>query len=568
MLEAALSGDSGDVEDVSDFPERHLVRPSRWITTRVLAVVATSVMLTVILGHGCAGQLHEMVAGVESFAGIWPSQLWAASPHDNDGFCLAGPGPSTCTMEHNPQNAKMIKVSLFGNSYSGFYFWADYSLKHVIEGVQPSEWSVAGLTEEEIGFKVSMHTAFNSGLAHHVDNFRRIIFAEDPDYVVLQDGSLIPMGWKGGMAEDGSTFKASPQARRTAKAMQYTYGKVIWEWASKHKANNGRKCVVFLVASWARPEEAFFRADTGQDAELEGEVSGSWAYKNYEVYREGVTPELNATRYMNVHHEGEMLQATLEGLGIYRERIFKGAAAKAGRVDSPEFRQDCPFEVSIVPVGVAFHDVRTRVEDVFRAKPVPDYWWPTVNRSSYVHFRPDEVHRQVTQSERKTWFGAGETDLLFSDRTKDMPWFGHPSPAGMFMYGIMVKRTILAVMQGRDGVKDGVSMGQQVQLKFDSGMARNINNLLIEEANHFDIEAFNKEWVMRGARICDEAPWVCPGGGVHALLEATTTLTKTTKTAATAYHDPVQLAEVVPVSLGSTSQPTLGGGTASFRKSS
>lgn len=439
-----------------------------------------------------------------------PTQKWA-DPRDAGGFCKAKTDPTVCTLRRTVANSEKVTVSLFGNSYSGYYCWTDYGLKDVLESVPHDPATAGDLTQHELHPKFSMHTLFNSGLQHHVDTFRRILLEEDPDHVVLQDGSLIAMGCKGGKRKDGTLFKVSPQVRVTTEAMQSVFGPAIFEWSSRHVIKNGVKPIVFLVTAWARPEEAFFRAQVGQAAELEGIVEGNWAMKNYEVYPEGVTPSLKSQNFIGVHGESEMLRATLEGLGIYRERLFKGAASEAGQQDGPEFRSSAPFEVAIAPVGVAFHDIRSKVENIFNVRPVPDLWWHTVNTS---RMELPGQRKTPTESERKLWPGASERNFLYTQNPQDMPWFGHPTPSGIYLYGTMLKRTILTALQGKNGRHFG-----DLRLAPDSGMYQNINNLLLDEVNAINLEEFNRLWRIRGARACSEKGVICPGGGVSQQTE-------------------------------------------------
>lgn len=429
---------------------------------------------------------------------------------DSEGLCKSSMAGQECTLWRTPANDQAVRVSVFGNSYTGYYCWTNYGLKDVLEDVMGDKATASELSKQELHPRFSFHTYFNAGLRHQKKTFPRILLAEDPDYVFLQDGSLVPMGVKGVTGKHGR--ETTLQTRNTANALRWSFGSAIWDWASGRNQTNGRKPIVFLIASWARPEEAFAKA-RHHGSEMAGILKKKkygFAQRNYEVYRKGVKPSLTSHHYVNVHHEGDMLEATLDGLGVYRECIFKGAAHRAGRTDGPEFRREAPFEVAIAPVGVSFYDIRTKVEDIFKRHHVPDRWWHDLRKSTLTELQSN--HEKVpTQAERMQWPGSKERNFLITSIPSHQPWFGHPTPLGTYLYGAVLKRVLLSGIQGKDGRHFG-----DVKLVPPTGNVRHakLKRFLIEEVNAFDFQKLDRIWRVRGAKVCDQKPSVCQGGGV------------------------------------------------------
>jgi len=485
----------------------------RLMTLALIAAIGLLVGVLILQSHPVdsrSSSLSDQRTAADQWLVHWPT--------DNFGFCKATDKPINCHQQawkHDPQTPA---ISLFGNSYSGWHWQTAYNLKEVFENLH-----IAKGTEGRLGFHaqhphISMHTKFQSGLYHQRFTFRRTIMSEDPDFVVLQDGSLIAPGWRGGHRMDGHRFSYSEGFIQTAHVMEKTFGPALYHWAAKHRMKHGmQKAVVLLVNTWARPEEAFVRAREDKKGALHGHVRGIWSKQNYGVSPGGVHTHLGVNSFLKVHHERDMLKATLHGLGIYRRRLFKGAARHAGTVDSKSFRERCPFEVVIAPVGAAFYDIRRRVEPRHQAphSNSSEKWWHILERgpvsqdlSSYVSgFRRGSAKHSLPRVQGRHWrikhlFGASERNFLFADKAWDLPWYGHPSTSGTYLYAAVLKRVVLAAMQGRDGK----SMGPA---KLHIGRTSKRNKMLLEEANGFDVERFNNDWVARSDWICEGHPRLC-----------------------------------------------------------
>jgi len=431
---------------------------------------------------------------------------------DDNGFCKARNDFKDCVLQHNNKNEDMIKISLFGNSYSGYYFWEDgKGLKEVFEDYLDEDPATTGsLDSKDLNAKISMHTRFDSGLFNHLDSFDDIINEEDPDYIVLQDGSLKAFGWDSSLDEDGTTMESSNQAVHTAAAMENHFGVTLTKWAARRGVKDGRKPVVILVAAWARPEEAFQHANNDEPAIFEGKFDGTWAEKNYEVYKQGVSTHLNLDKVVEVHHEADMLEATLSGLAVYRERLFRAAASLTNLPDSEQFRREgCPFDVVVAPVGVAFYDLRGKIEDIFKDPSLPlpkrSWWLNGAGTRFFQQSAPNPLYPPPTQASRKSDEFMSEPQLFFTDVHKNQPWFGHPTTLGTYIYASMLKRTVLAVIQGKNGER----VSTNTKFAYHTGTHHYIKNVILEEVNNFDVQAFNDMWKARSLDACMERPTMC-----------------------------------------------------------